>query len=196
MTGRRAARRHAAYTNPARRRVLVTLALLRSLVTVVALVVLYYILPLGQRLDRTATALLAAGMVVFTALVVWQLRSILASEFPTLRAIQGLSVTIAFFLLCFAAAYYMMATASPSAFTEALSRTDSLYFTVTVFATVGFGDITPVTATARVTCMAQMIADLVLLGVLLRVVLSAVKLARQRKRPDGAHTDLPRPTDP
>ena len=35
-------------------------------------------------------------------------------------------------------------------FTEPLTRTDAQYFTVTIFATVGFGDITAVTQTARV----------------------------------------------
>jgi voltage-gated potassium channel len=183
VTSRRADRRHQAVTTPARRRLQVALSLLRSLVTIVVLVVLYYVLPLGQHVDRPAAALLIVGMLVFTVVVVWQVRSILAASFPALRAAQALSATIPFFLLCFAAGYFIMASAEPSSFNVPLSRTDSLYFTVTVFATVGFGDIAPTSEAARVTCMVQMIADLVVLGVLLRVVLRAVQTAQRRNRP-------------
>jgi Ion channel len=49
-----------------------------------------------------------------------------------------------FYLLLFAATYYLMSINRPTAFSEGLGRTDALYFTVSVFATVGFGDIAPV----------------------------------------------------
>ena len=52
------------------------------------------------------------------------------------------------FILMFATAYYVMGRAESEAFTEALSRTDALYFTVAVFATVGFGDMSPQAETA------------------------------------------------
>ena len=42
-----------------------------------------------------------------------------------------------------------MATISASNFSEPLTRTGALYFTVTVFSTVGFGDITAKTEAAR-----------------------------------------------
>ena len=43
-------------------------------------------------------------------------------------------------LLVFASVYVQIETSQPNSFSETLSRTDALYFTVTVFATVGFGD--------------------------------------------------------
>jgi voltage-gated potassium channel len=63
---------------------------------------------------------------------------------------------------------------------EALTRTDALYFTVTVFATVGFGDITPASQAARLVGSTQMILDLIVLGLGIRVFLSAVEIGRQR----------------
>jgi hypothetical protein len=39
---------------------------------------------------------------------------------------------------------------------EPLSRTDALYYTITVFSTVGFGDITPRADLARIVTMVQM----------------------------------------
>jgi hypothetical protein len=40
-----------------------------------------------------------------------------------------------------------------------LTRTDALYFTVTVFSTVGFGDITAKTETARLVVTGQSCPD-------------------------------------
>jgi Ion channel len=54
-----------------------------------------------------------------------------------------------------------------------------------VFSTVGFGDITPVADAARVTTMIQMLGDLLVVGLVLRVMLGAVKGGRER-RADGS----------
>jgi voltage-gated potassium channel len=48
-----------------------------------------------------------------------------------------------------------------------------LYFTVTVFSTVGFGDITPKTDMARIVAMVQMLADLAVIAVVVRMILGA-----------------------
>jgi Ion channel. len=177
----------------ARRRLLVR-TLLRAVLTVVVLVVLYYNLPLDQELDATAVALLLAGLLALTGLISWQVRGILRSSYPALRAVSALSSAIPFFLLIFASAYFLMARAQAGSFTEPLTRTDALYFTVTVFATVGFGDIAPTTQLTRIVTMFQMIADLLVLGVLLRVVLGAVKLGQQRRSGGGADSGAEPPS--
>ncbi len=69
-------------------------------------------------------------------------RSIIAAPFPGLRAVEALATSVPLFLLLFAATYVVMATLSASNFSQPLTRTDALYFTVTMFGTVGFGDIT------------------------------------------------------
>ena len=61
----------------------------------------------------------------------------------------------------------------PNSYTEPLTRLDALYFSVTMFATVGFGDITPVTELARVITVLQMLANLIFLGVVARVLFGA-----------------------
>ena len=60
-------------------------------------------------------------------------------------------------------------------------RTDALYFTVTVFSTVGFGDITAKSETARIVLIVQMLADLAFLGAGVRVLLGAVQRRRERR---------------
>ena len=167
-----------------RRRVL--RSLLRATLTSTVLVVLYYRLPLTGALEASTVALLLAGLVLFAGIVGWQVRAILRSEYPGLRAIEALAAAIPLFLLVFAAAYVTLADAQPSAFSEPLSRTDALYFTITVFSTVGFGDIAPVATPARVIAMVQMLGDLVVVGLVLRVMLGAVKEGRERRAADSA----------
>jgi voltage-gated potassium channel len=164
---------------PPRRRVV--LALLRAALTSTVLVVLYYTLPMGGAMDAPTAALLLAGLLVFAVVIGWQIRGILRSKYPGLRAVEALASAIPLFLLLFAAVYLKMADLQAQAFSEPLTRTDALYFTITVFATVGFGDITPVTQPARVVAMVQMLADLVVVGLVLQVMLGAVKAGRQRR---------------
>ena len=72
---------------------------------------------------------------------------------------------IAAMIVLFAAAYYLMVRNDPTSFSaHPLSRTDTLYFTITVFSTVGFGDITAKSQIARVAVMIQMALNIVLVG--------------------------------
>jgi voltage-gated potassium channel Kch len=79
------------------------------------------------------------------------------------------------FLLLFAATYCVLSLDDPATFTEPLSRSDAIYFAVTIFATVGFGDISAQTETARLVVTTQMLLDLVVLGLGIQVILGAVK---------------------
>lgn len=159
------------------------LGALRSLATTIVLVALYYTLPLDHVKNVSAT--LAAGLVILAVVTVLQLRMISRSAFPAVRAIEALSTTVPLFLLLFASAYVIMADASPANFsTHPLTRTDGLYFTVTVFTTVGFGDITATSQSARLVVTVQMLLDLVALGLVVRAFLSAVQSARQQATSD------------
>jgi voltage-gated potassium channel len=160
---------------------LVVRGLLRASLTVTVLVVLYFTLPITGSLDGSAAVRLALGLLVFAGVITWQVRAVLGSRYPGLRAIEALAFAIPLFLLVFAAAYLRMADADAGAFSEPLSRTDALYFTITVFSTVGFGDITPRTDLARVATMVQMLGDLLVVGLVLRVMLGAVKAGLQRR---------------
>ena len=75
------------------------------------------------------------------------------------------------------------------------TRTDALYFTVTVFSTVGFGDITAVTEVARVLVTGQMIAGIAILGLGARIIVDAVKRGQQRQ-PMQAGDAAPDPDGP
>ena len=165
-------------------------SLLRATGSTIVLVVIYYLLPMDRFSTPAAIATLVIGLVVLIGLVAFQVRSIIRSRFPGLRAVEALATSIPLFLLLFASTYVVMATISVSNFGQRLTHTDALYFTVTVFSTVGFGDITAKTEAARLVVTAQMIADLAVIGLGLRVIVGAVTRSRQQ-RPEEAGTGRP-----
>ena len=99
--------------------------------------------------------------------------------------LEALGLIVPFYLLLFASTYFVMEGASAANFTQPLIRTDSLYFSVTVFSTVGFGDITAKSEAARVVLIVQMLGDLALLGAGARVLLGAVRRGQQRRSDAG-----------
>jgi voltage-gated potassium channel len=167
---------------PTKRRWLIGLGLLRALATTIVLVALYYLLPLNH--IKNVPVALTAGLVILVAVTVVQLRVLVKARYPGVRAIEALAGTLPLFLLLFAVAYVTMANANPGNFsTHPLTRTDALYFTVTVFSTVGFGDITAASQSARLVVTVQMLLDLLTLGLVVRAFVGAVRLARQQAAP-------------
>lgn len=162
-------------------RLRVLLVAVRALLVTTGIVVLYYLIPLRTTIDLGTLIRLLLGLAALAVLIAWQLRAIVRSPHPALRAVETIAVAIPVFLLMFAATYSLMSQSQPTTFTQPLSRTDALYFAVTVFATVGFGDIAAVSTAARVVVTLQMIADLVLLGLVLRAILDAVERGKARQ---------------
>ena len=169
----------------AKRRRLTIWAALRTVLAATVLVVLYYMLPLDRPWDADTAVRLLVGLLVFVGLVVWQVRTIIDSRYPALRAAEALGLILPLYLVLFASTYFVMERASAGNFTQPLTRTDALYFTVTVFATVGFGDITPKSEVARELVMVQMLGDLALLGIGARLLLTAVQRGRERRSAEG-----------
>ena len=162
---------------------------LRVVGSVGVLVALYYLLPLDHSSTPAAVTILFIGLAGFIVLVAFQVWLILRSPFPGLRAVESLATSVPLFLLLFAATYVVLATLSASNFGGHLTHTDGLYFTVTVFSTVGFGDITAKTETARLVVTGQMIADLIVLGLAIKVFVGAARRGQQQRGSPGQHPD-------
>jgi len=160
---------------------------LRAVGSTAALVALYYLLPLDRSSTWVAVTMLAIGLVALIGVVVFQVRWILRSRFPGLRGVEALATSIPLFLLLFASTYVVLATISASNFSEPLTRTDALYFTVTVFATVGFGDIVARTDAARLAVTIQMVLDLAVIAVVVRLILGAARgsISQRESAPDA-----------
>jgi len=165
----------------ARRRRIIILGLLRASAVTAVLVAAYYLLPLGRLAGVPLGVSLLVGLIVLTVVTVYQVRAIIKARYPAIRAIEALAATAPLFLLLFAATYFLMAQTDLSNFNvHSLTRTDALYFTVTVFTTVGFGDIVATTQLARLVVTVQMILDLGVLGLGIRVFLGAVQRGREQ----------------
>jgi voltage-gated potassium channel len=164
----------------AKRRRLIFWTVLRTLLSTTVLVVLYYVLPLDEPWNGDTAVRILIGLLVFAGIAVWQVRTIAGARYPAVKAIEALGLIVPLYLLLFASTYFVMERASAANFTQPLTRTDALYFAVTVFSTVGFGDIAAKSEAARVVLIVQMLGDLALLGAGARVLLGAVRRGQQR----------------
>jgi voltage-gated potassium channel len=175
----------------------VVATLLRAFGSTVGLVAIYYLIPLDPSSIGVTVGQLAVGLLALVGLVVYQVRSIVKATYPALRAVGALATSVPLFLLLFAGTYYVMGGISEANFSEPLTRTDALYFTVTVFATVGFGDITATAESTRILVMGQMVAGVVIIGLGARVIVDAVKRgqARQPGQTSNAAPDAESPLE-
>ncbi len=156
------------------------LIVVRGLLAGVVLIGFYFAVPLDRDVDSGA-GLLIGGLVVIMGVVAWQVRAIMGSRYPRLRAAEALATAVPLLLVVFSSVYILLAEAQPHSFNTSLDKVGAIYFTITVFATVGFGDIIPVTSTARVLVSIQMLFDLAVLGILAKVILGAVQVGLQRR---------------
>jgi voltage-gated potassium channel len=185
-------RRHRALKSakPERRQRTVRFAAMRIVLAFVLLVGAYFVLPF----DRVSVAQL--WFIVFTAVAaltvvsIVQLRAVASSEFPTLRGVEALMVSLVLLLVSFAGIYIGLSSYDAGAFDEQLDHVGALYFALTTLTTIGYGDISPVSNAARIVVMVQMVVDVVILGVFIRLVINAVR-SRLETGPDS--TD---PIDP
>ena len=168
-------------------------SLLRALGSTVALVVIYYLLPLDRTSIDLVIGMLVVALLGLVVLVVLQVRSIIKAADPVPRTIGALATSAPLFLLLFAATYFVLGRISVGNFSEPLTRTDALYFTVTVFTTVGFGDITATTEATRALVAGQMVADILIVGIGAKIIVDAIKHGREQQ--SGPGDDATRDTD-
>jgi hypothetical protein len=172
---------HYAQSEPRVPRRLIVGCALRVVVTTCSLLAIYLLLPLEGFGGSPTLAYLLLGTAIYAGAMVWQLRAILIAEHPGLRAVETIGVVLPLLVILFAIVYVSMAVANPLSFSEPLSKVAGLYFTITVLATVGFGDITPKTDAARLIVSLQMLLDLVLVGVIAKLIISAARTGMERR---------------
>ncbi|MER6984259.1 potassium channel family protein [Streptomyces carpinensis] len=162
------------------------LVVVRAGCVTAGLVAAYYLLPLDSDDTAVTSALLLGGLLAAAVMFVWEVVVVARSPYPRLRAVEALAATLPLFLLLFASAYFLLDRSVPGSFSERLTRTDALYFALTTFATVGYGDITARSQAGRVLTMLQMAGGLLLVGVAARVLTGAIEQGlRQRERSAG-----------
>ncbi|MFF9277009.1 potassium channel family protein [Streptomyces griseosporeus] len=162
-------------------RLATVLALARAGLIASALVTVYYLLPLDRPDRAAATAILVCGLLAVAGVFAWEVRIIVQAPNPRLKAVEALAVTVVLYLVLFAGTYYLLNRSAPGSFSEPLTKTDALYFTLTTFTTVGYGDISATSQAARVATMFQMAGGLVVVGVAARILAQAVETGLRRR---------------
>jgi hypothetical protein len=171
-----------------RRRLLLRTAIRIGAVQV-ALFTAYAVAPLTYRNDGEHVIRVLGTVCVLTGVIALQFRAMQVARFPALRAIEGFALIVPSLLLGFAATYVRLSTANPDAFNQPLDRVGAVYFSLTIMATVGFGDIAATTNGARISVMMQMTADVIVLGVVARLMVNGVKLHTGRSRDEYGDRD-------
>ncbi|WP_396449493.1 potassium channel family protein [Actinomadura sp.] len=160
---------------------------LRTSLITLCLLIAYFAAPLTRPFTTMTGVVLICALAALGGLVSWQARAIARSSMPRLRTVEAIATSLPVFLIVFAAGYCLMENSAPDAFSEPLTHVDALYFTMTVFSSVGFGDIAPRSQGARVLTMVQMIGDLVFLGLVVKVLIDAMRRGVERH----GHGDSP-----
>ena len=166
-------------------------SVLRMSASIGVLFGVYALAPLGQRAMGSVLAGLVVSVLLLAIVVTWQIVAVTRSPSPVLRAVEGIALSVPLLLLLFACIYFVTGETDPGSFNEPLTRIDAMYFSTTVFATVGFGDIAAASQTARVLVSVQMFADLILIGVIAKVL---VGTAQRRRGALDADADRPGPS--
>jgi hypothetical protein len=162
----------AGFENVERRHVLLTG--LRAIATTSLILLVYFLAPAAKP-HHSIVVRLSAGLALFIAALLYEVRAILRSDRPMLRAANALALVIPVFVAVFSWIYLTIENTQPLAFTQPLDHVGALYFTVTVFTTVGFGDISARTHVARLVVTAQMVLDVLVIAVVLRLILEAAR---------------------
>jgi voltage-gated potassium channel len=165
-----------------RRKAVVT-TMIRSVLAFAVVLGVYFLLPVGDWGGGGGASAfrLVLGVLIFAAILGWQVRRILSSAVPALQAVEALIVAIPTFIVVYASTYVSISQASPGSFSETIDKTSALYFTVVTLGTVGYGDIAPVSSGARMAVSSQVMLDLVLIAVVVRLLTGAAKRSLDRR---------------
>ena len=170
-----------------------TLATAQLLAVAAAVTALYYLLPAGAVLPAGWwITLFVSGLVLLAVVIVLAIAKMVAAG--TEAKIRGIFTVLCVALIFFAEADYLLSRL-PGQFTGLSTRTDSLYFTVSTLATVGFGDIHASGQLARAAVTVQIVFNLVFLASAVSAFLAPLK-ARAARRAQRGSSPPPRPPAP
>ena len=144
----------------------------RTSLMIVLLTACYFVLPDGGLIADRQSGLRTGGSILaltgFALVLRLQVRAF-RNRLSVWGRAEALLTVLYLLILVFAITYDRLAAASPNQFDGIASRSDALYFTVTVVSTVGFGDIHAAGAAARSIVTAQMLINVFYVGAALRL---------------------------
>jgi hypothetical protein len=156
----------------------------RPLVSVMGMVVLFYVVPVGnqQSASRTIFALLltlGAVCALGWAIVSQLKRQLLHPGDENLRTLLMLLGSVA---VVFALGYFLLEVHDPGQMVGVSTRTDALYFTIATLTTVGYGDVHAQGQAARVLVSLQLVFDVIFVAALVSTVARSLSSKAEARR--------------
>ena len=170
--------------------------LLRSGLTITALLALYAVIPVpGHRHSLPVTLAVALTGLVGLSYAFFTLaeRARQSTEQDVSVRLEAV-VAVLYAFIVFSSLVYLGLASNSGEFDGLNTRVDALYFTMSTIATVGFGDIHATGQAARVVVTVQIFLDLIFVGLMARIILPSVVMSRARSRDAATHqteTDEP-----
>lgn len=152
-------------------------ALIRPALAGLVLLIGYFLLPINEASDAKLSGLIV-GALLLIAFCGWEIRHFIRSPYPVATAVEMLAALATFYIVAFATTYFLLSEYGTNSFNLRLTRVDALYFSLTVFTTTGFGDITAASQMARVVVSIQMASAFALIALGIRLVTLLVSAKR------------------
>ena len=162
----------------------------RSGLAFAGVMVAYFALPIDELPSSWDIALVTLGLVAGLGALVWvgarQLRTMAHTPAgdPSVR-LDVLALVVIVVIPLFALGYYGIEQADTGQFADLATKTDSLYFTVSTLATVGFGDVHATGQAARALVTAQIVFNLVVVAALVSVLTTQLRARMAERRAGG-----------
>lgn len=163
-----------------RRRGFPVLRLIRAMVVTAIGLALYLVVPLPRENTVSEVVILVLALGAVVAVAGWAVQRAWLKE-KVAERLRLLALVLYVAVIVFALAYVSIGTSNPAAFTESMDRVDALYFTATVLATVGFGDITAVSHGARLLVTFQMVFNILVVSTALGLIINAPRQSAERR---------------
>ena len=173
-------------------KILLAWGITRSALLGFGVLLLYWVLPIESFDDvMTIAVMIMLSLAVWVYFVIREVYRLRDSPYPLIRLSGTLIATIMLLVVIFAQVFLTLDHTAPGSFSQELNKMGALYFSMTVTATVGFGDIVAKTDTARAVVTFQMFINLVLLAAALRGLITVAQthakprfLAQPDRSPD------------
>lgn len=149
----------------------------RLLLVTLVLSVLYLLMPLQTEF---AWAGLLIGLVALACIAPFaykRAQAVSRSRHPLFAAAESILMVVAMLVFGFSSVY-LAVNRNVGQFEGLETRIDALYFTVTTLSTVGYGDVHATGQSARLLVTLQILFDLSLLAVSVRLLLGAARQGR------------------
>jgi voltage-gated potassium channel len=158
-------------------RAVLTVAAARTVAVAAFAIALYATLPVSEANWWIAAVLGVTAIGAVVPLTVRRVHDVGVAERPMLAAAEAVFLLLVMVVFGFSAVYLTLAQ-RPGQFDGIETHIDAVYFTVTTLSTVGFGDINPTGQAARVVVTIQVLFDLTLVAVSVRVLVAAARRRR------------------